>query len=334
MSTAGSTAQPHVTVVMRTKDRPRFLARAVASVLAQTFTDFELVVVNDGGDPSAVDGLIAERADSRVRVLHNVEPGGMVAASNRAIRESASELIAVHDDDDTWDPAFLERMTDHLARTGAMAAIATTDIVVERVEDDRVVTVERERLFPGLTSISLYELCFENYATPIAFVYRRAALDAVGGYDEAYGGAADWEFALRYLSQFEIEFLSTEQALAFYHHRPGASGIDANSVYTAEHRRLESRVANDLLRGDLAAGKLGLGLVVNMLRHDYESGESLFARQKIAIDERIEYLASCVAKVDQRVEALQQAITPAERLKSDLAFLRGIPKRLTRRSRH
>jgi hypothetical protein len=67
-----------------------------------------------------------------------------------------------------------------------------------------------------------------------------------------------------------------------------------------------------------------------MLRHDYERGESLFERHKVATDDRVEYLASCIAKVDQRVEALQTAVTPAQRLKADLAFLRSVPRILLR----
>ena len=330
MSKPGS---PAVTVVTRTKDRPLFLERALGSILGQTFRDFELVVVNDGGEPGPVDKLVAARADDRVRVLHNARATGMVAASNRAVDESRSPLIAVHDDDDTWHPSFLEQTTRHLEETGAMGVIATTDRVEEEVGPHGITPLARTRLFPGLRFVNLYQMCFENYATPIAFLYRRAALQAVGPYDERFGGAADWEFALRFLRQFEIEFLATEDALAFYHHRPAAQGVDVNSVYTDVHREAENRVANETLRADLAAGSLGLGFVVNALRYGYAQDEELFERHKQATDDRIEYLAACIAKVDQRVEALQQAVTPAERLKSDLAFVRTLPQRLARRLR-
>jgi glycosyltransferase involved in cell wall biosynthesis len=322
-----------VAVVLRTKDRPVFLERAVASVLGQTHDDLELVVVNDGGDPSAVDRVLARAADARITVLHNPSSEGMVAATNRALAASVSTFVAVHDDDDTWAPEFLARTVAYLESSIAMGVVATTDRVVERVVDGRIEVLSRERLFPDLRFVSLYRLCFENLATPIAFVYRREALATVGGYDERFGGAADWEFALRFAAAFEVDHLRTEQALACYHHRPGATGIETNSVYTDEHRRLESRVANELLRADLAAGRLGLGLIVNAVRFGYEADERMFAREKEALDERIEYLASCVAKVDRRVEALQDAVTPSARLKADLAFVRQLPRTVARRLR-
>jgi glycosyltransferase involved in cell wall biosynthesis len=322
-----------VAVVLRTKDRPRFLERAVASVLGQTFDDLELIVVNDGGAPASVDAVVDRAADGRVRVLHNAGSEGMVAATNRALAASDSTFVAIHDDDDTWAPTFLERTVGHLGQSEAMGVVATADRVVERVVDERIETLARERLFPDLRFVSLYRLCFENLATPIAFLYRREALAAVGRYDERFGGAADWEFALRFVRAFEVDYLRTEEALAFYHHRPDATGIDTNSVYTEEHRRLESRVANELLRDDLTAGRLGLGLIVNAVRFGYDADERMFAREKEALDERIEYLASCVAKVDQRVEALQEAVTPSARLKADLAFVRQLPWTVGRRLR-
>jgi glycosyltransferase involved in cell wall biosynthesis len=320
-----------VSIVMRTKDRPRFLERALGSVLAQTLGDFELVVVNDGGDAATVDDLVARAADARIRVLHNAGSAGMVAASNRVIRESRAPFVAVHDDDDTWHPTFLERTVRHADELEAMGVVATTDHVVERVDGDAIVELERTRLFPGVSDVSLYRLCFENYATPIAFLYRRVAFESIGEYDERFGGAADWEFALRFAQRYEIEFLATDEALACYHHRADATGIELNSVYTEAHRRAERRIANELMRGDVARGALGIGYVVNELRHRADADERLFDRQKEALDERVEYLASTVWKVDRRVEALERSLAPGARLRAWGRFTLGLPLRLLRR---
>jgi glycosyltransferase involved in cell wall biosynthesis len=317
---------------MRTRDRPLFLERALESVLSQTFGDFEAIVVNDGGDGATVERAVAERGDPRVRVLHIAESSGMEAASNRALRESDSTYVAIHDDDDTWDRSFLEQMTGLLEETAAMGAIATTDRVVERVEDGRIVRLEQQRLFPELRYVNLYRMCFENYATPICFLYRRAAFETVGYYDEELLSAGDWDFALRFLSRYEIELLRTPDALAFYHHRPDAGGGEVNAVHTDRHARFENLVANRLLRADLAAGRFGLGTIVNTVKYGRDWDESLFARGQRAGNTQVEYLADCVRKVDERLMALQEAMTPGERLKADLAFLRSLPARVARRS--
>src|SRR5919199_2711208 len=279
---------------MRTRDRPVFLERALRSVLGQTSTDYELVVVNDGGDREAVDALLRRSPvpeGARIRAVHHAEPVGLLSPPNAPIRDTSAPFVVVHDDDDTWAPSFLEQATRRLRESGAMGVIATTDKVVETVEDGRIVELERTRLHPEVAFVNLFALCFENYATPIAFLYRRAAYDAIGGYDESLGTVADWDFALRLVSRFDVELLRTPEALAFYHHRFDAAGADLNARYTDRHRGGENRIANRDLRGDLEAGGARVGLIMNALRREYSTGESMFARHKEATDEGIRYLA-------------------------------------------
>jgi glycosyltransferase involved in cell wall biosynthesis len=326
-----------VTVITRTKDRPLFLERAIRSVFSQTYTDFRLIVVNDGGDAAAVDGAVrreAGAASSRLEVVHHAVPlgrgAGMVLV-NQAARNSKSTYVVVHDDDDTWHPSFLELSVRRLEETGAMGVIATTDMVVERVENDRIVTVEQRPLYPGLQAINLYRMCLVNHAAPISFLYRRAAFDTVGYYDEELDGVSDWDFALRFLLHYDIEYLHTREAIAFYHHRPSARDLEINSVYTESHRIAENRIANRYLRDDIASGRLGLGFLLNSLRFASEREDAMFEREQLVAREQVEYLAECIRKLDARVQDLQRAGTPGARLKSDLAFLRSLPGKLLRR---
>ena len=108
---------------MRTKDRALFLSRAVSSVLGQTYSNWTLVVVNDGGDPAAVDAVLAEHAHrlaDRVTVVHNPASVGMEAASNIGIRHANTHYLLIHDDDDTLEPEFLENFQS-LQTTGRPA---------------------------------------------------------------------------------------------------------------------------------------------------------------------------------------------------------------------
>jgi glycosyltransferase involved in cell wall biosynthesis len=327
---------PSVTVVMRTRDRPLLFERALGSVLGQTYSDLELVVVNDGGDAEQVDELVRRHSapgPARVRVVHHREPLGLRSPPNAPIRESRSRFVAIHDDDDTWDPGFLEQTIGLLATTGAMGVVATTDRVVERVEDGRIHRVEQSRLHPGLRHLNLYELCFENLATTISFVYRREAYDALGGYDESLGTVADWDFAIRFLTRFDIELLRTPEALAFYHYRPEAAGDDLNSVYGDRHGWAENALANRYLRADLESGRLGLGLVMNVLRHEYKAREAVFEHEGAAADSRTEYVAAGIGRVDSRLAEIQFSLTPGQRLQAYLAYGLSLPRRLARRAR-
>lgn len=84
-----------VDIVMRTKDRPVFLARALDDVLAQTFTDWRLTIVNDGGDPELVDEAVGHRSEltDRTEVIHLPESLGRGGAIDRGVGACTSELI-------------------------------------------------------------------------------------------------------------------------------------------------------------------------------------------------------------------------------------------------
>ena len=319
---------------MRTRDRPLLLERAVESVVSQTFTDFELVVVNDGGDAAQVEEILARHPapdGAVVRAIHHRDALGLRSPPNAPIHDTASTYVVIHDDDDSWHPAFLARTTAYLEETRAMGVLARTERVVEEIRDGEIVTLSSEPFHGGLEYVSLYGTCFDNVATPIAFLYRREAYEAVGGYDETLGSVADWDFTLRFLLRFEIDVLRGDEPLAFYRHRPEASGGERNSVYSSEHEAARNLMANRYLRDDIASGRIGLGFAINMLREGYDARESVLARSNRVEAERIDYLALAIRGVDERVAAVEKAVTAGGRLRSDAALVRSIPGRLARR---
>ncbi len=242
---------------MRTRDRPLLLERAVESVVAQSLTDYELVVVNDGGDAGQVEEILARHpapAPARVRAVHHREALGLRSPPNAPIQETDSTYIVIHDDDDSWHPSFLELTTAHLEQTGAMGVLARTELVHEEIRGDRVETLSSRPFHGDLAFVSLYATCFDNVAAPIAFLFRREAYDAVGGYDESLGSVADWDFTLRFLLRYEIDVLRSDEPLAFYRHRPVAAAAERNSVYSDQHDATRNLMANRYLRDDISRG--------------------------------------------------------------------------------
>lgn len=299
--------QPKVAVVTRTRDRPLLLRRAMASVLAQTAGSWVHVIVNDGGDPGPVDSLVEEFGAAyagRVRVLHNPRSTGMEAASNRGVRESESDYVAIHDDDDTWHPEFLETMVGVLdAREGSVVrgAVCHSVLVEERIEGGGVEEVRRRSFNAGLAGISLPRLARDNLFPPISFVFDRAAAAAVGPFDESLPVLGDWEFNLRFCAEYEIEVVRRE--LAFWHHRLG--GVDpsyANSVNSrlAEMQRARDAIVNARTRAALRAGASSLGGLV-------AAGDQFYALERSVVsqtDSRLEALAEELRQVAQRQEAI------------------------------
>ena len=253
---------PRVAIVLRTKNRPLFLRRALGSIFAQTFSDFVVVVVNDAGEQTPVETVAKEftdRANGRIQVVHNAHSKGREAAMNTGVSASESTYLSIHDDDDTWAPTFLDESVRHLESSADQAVAVRTEVVYEHVDGEEITVDSREILASDLSQISLAEMIRHNYAPPISLLYRREVHDAVGLYDETLPVLADWDFNLRLLSRFTVGFIDGPP-LAFWHQRPTSVGDEGNSVVTAQqdHARYEIEIRDRYLRDDLERnGHLG-----------------------------------------------------------------------------
>lgn len=263
--------QPAVAIITRTKDRALLLRRAIESVLGQTFQDWVMVIVNDGGISAPVDELVEaykDRFKGRTCVIHNETSLGMEAASNIGLKGSESRYVVIHDDDDSWHPTFLERCTGFLDTNPypRVAGVITHTVrILERIERDRVVFEEKEPFNTWCKSITIYRMAAGNIFPPISFVYERRALEQIGYYREDLPVLGDWEFNLRFMKRYDI-FLIPEE-LAFYHHRLAAtSGVFSNSVIGGDSKHLfyDTLLRNELLREDLENNRIGVGYLTNI----------------------------------------------------------------------
>lgn len=281
-----------VGIVVRTKDRPYFLARALRSIAAQTYDDWQVFVVNDGGDPAGVLGVVGDSGiEEKVAVIDHPTSLGRWPSANAGVRAAVaagSSYLVLHDDDDSWAPAFLERSAAHLdAHPLAPGVVSRIEIVWESEDRGRYAETGREPFQAHLHDPLLGDTLLFNRFVPIGFLYRRELHEEIGPYDESLSVVGDWEFNLRILSRWTLEFLGDEP-LAFWHQRPSASGIDSNSVIAdgGDHEKYDALVRDAALRAYV--GEHGLGLVLYLtkfidrrlvdveegLRRDILSGES------------------------------------------------------------
>lgn len=255
-------SSPLVTIVTRTKDRALLLERALQDCAAQTYRNFEMVIVNDGGDPSEVDALLnkyAEELAGRARVIHNSESKGMEHASNQAIESSTGKYICIHDDDDTWHPTFLERCVSFLEDNPAFGGVAVrTEIVLEQIRGMKVVELGRMKAWPKIKRFSLSELMNANIAVPISCMYPRAVIEELGGFRADLPVVGDWEFHIRLAVKYDVGFLDGEP-LAFWHQRRSQRGAMGNSVFDAaeKHRYFDLMVRDEYLREYAQAHGIG-----------------------------------------------------------------------------
>lgn len=188
--------RPTFSVCIVVRDRPALLVEAVRSVLANTFEDFEVVIVDDGSRIPAAQ-VIADAhlsADRRVRVLAQ-PPTGIAEARNRGLRSAMGKYVTVLDSDDQLTVDALARLHHLLANTGGSWVYA--DYMEVRRGTSRCIRLPeyasaRRMLFGVLTRP---RLPFKHSGTTID----RTLLDRIGGYDESFRLFEDVELMLRAL---------------------------------------------------------------------------------------------------------------------------------------
>ncbi|CAB4687449.1 unannotated protein [freshwater metagenome] len=233
---------------MRTYERPVLLARAIASVQNQSFSDWELIIVNNGGNPAEVEAVVSvartTTGTSKITVLHLPERVGMEEASNQGLRATSSEYFAIHDDDDSWRPTFLETAVRTFTEHHDAAAVLMGVTRVHETFKGGKVWPEFHEKFPLDDSRLTYErLIGGNTFPPIAALFRRSILDAVGYFDSSLPVLGDWEFNLRAVRHGGFVFFP--ERLANYHTRtPESDRAAGNSITVGEDLHL--RVKKEL----------------------------------------------------------------------------------------
>lgn len=175
---------PRVSVVVPCYNGGQFLDGLLASLAAQTFRDFEIVIVDDGSNQTDTCTKLAS-LNSAVRLIRQ-DNAGLPAARNTGFRESRGEFVLPLDCDDTLEPSFLKEMVETLSQSPQDVGFAFCHI--------RLVG-QRQGVLPRY--LNSFDQLFLN-SLPYCMLIRRAAWERAGGYDEAMrDGYEDWEFNIR-----------------------------------------------------------------------------------------------------------------------------------------
>ena len=206
---------PRVSVIVTTYNQRPFLDDALASVAAQTFDDYEVVLLDDGSTDGTEDDF-GDRSDLRYVRQEN---RGVAAARNHGLRLTTGEYVAFLDGDDVWLPEKLTKQVAYLDEHEEVAAV-TVDLSLWFPTEDREEPYRPEQ---PAELLGFEDLIWNNtIRTPTTVMFRRSSLATVDGFDEAVRFADDYDLYLRLTEGWPIGRL--RQTLA--RHR-----IEANTTY-------------------------------------------------------------------------------------------------------
>ncbi len=228
----------HVSVIIPTYNREGSILRSVESVLAQTYPDFELWIIDDGSTDET-GRVVLSIADDRIRYHKCPQNRGVAAARNEGIRLAQYDYVAFQDSDDFWRADKLEKQM-RVFEEKPECGLVYCAFEGTKSDGSKVVipppSMSREdkqgRIYGQLLQANVID-------APTA-VIRKACLAKVGGFDTSLQCLEDWELFLRIAKEYEIGFVEEALLLSDLHNTGVSSHVGgyfhARCTMIARHR--------------------------------------------------------------------------------------------------
>gem|GEM_PF-7091791 len=180
-----------VSIIMPTKNRAATLPAAIASVQAQTWENWELLIIDDSSTDETDQVLEPLRSDPRIITLDCVG-AGVCDARNTGLREASGDMIAYLDSDNRWMPNYLELMLCDLERSGKDTGYAVLKCA------NSFNGSQPQDIFYRQVPFDYERLRFANFIDLNVFVHRKSVLEQLGSFDGSLKRMVDWDLILRY----------------------------------------------------------------------------------------------------------------------------------------
>ncbi|HTL45305.1 MAG TPA: glycosyltransferase family A protein [Vicinamibacterales bacterium] len=293
---------PTISVIMPAYNVEQYLAASVESVLAQTYRDWELVIVDDGSTDRT--GRFADEyaaRDPRIRVVHQ-RNGGLSAARNTAMRYARGEFFALLDSDDLWDPDFLT------AQMATFASRQHADVVTGNARNlGGPWHGTPARPWPDKRPQPLLaDILRDEEAVFIMSVFHRSVYQTVGDFDERLRSNEDYDYWLRAAAS-GFRFVRNDRPLGDYRRRDdslSASDVRMLGGLLTVYRKLRPALADrpdELAILDAQVARFETELLAAEARAAIDAGNRRAAADRLrALQSRRPTLAIAIAAVVAR----------------------------------
>lgn len=189
-----------VSVVIPTYNRAELINRAIESVLQQTYSDIEIIVVDDASEDET-ESAVKKIKSEKLRYIRLKQNGGACKARNTGIRAAKGNYVAFLDSDDIWNPDKLEKQMTFLREK--KAEVVACNGWYKKGEMERLIAKQQDK-----EVVDLDDLLNANCITTGALLVKRDMLISVGCFDERLPRYQDWDLVLRIAKITNIYFLN------------------------------------------------------------------------------------------------------------------------------
>lgn len=240
---------PLVSIIVRTKDRPKLLKRALQSIAAQTYRPLEVVLVNDGGCDLDVEEIKTILGDVSLNYIRLEKNTGRAHAGNTGIENSKGEYISFLDDDDIYYTAAINSLME-FGNLRKDKTIYGKVVCKTYTGDDENSTVISEKTI-GLP-FDRRRLIFENFIPINSFIVPRYFFDKTGPFDSTFEIYEDWDWLIRLSAICEFSFIDiviAEYSIFGIATITGKGGASLQNYYREKilQKHLQDVSAKDLL---------------------------------------------------------------------------------------
>ncbi|MEE8423517.1 MAG: glycosyltransferase [Thermodesulfobacteriota bacterium] len=204
--------EPLVSIIVRTKDRPELLNKALQSIASQTYRPIEVVLVNDGGCDLPEDELKEILGDVSLNYIRLKENRGRAGAGNVGIENAKGEYIGFLDDDDELASEHVTILVSFLIQSDYKVAYTDSLMVYKEYNSDthELTDMKKELVFSH--DFNFNRLVFENYIPFMCLLFDREVLIDSGGFDNSFEIYEDWDLLIRIGEKFPFYHISQTTA--------------------------------------------------------------------------------------------------------------------------
>ena len=246
LSAFSSKRAPRLSVLMPLYNGEHFLPEALESILSQTFTDFELLIVDDGSTDGSVEIVRSFCArDKRIRVFFLGKNFGISTAMNRGLREARAPLVARMDSDDYCAPSRFAAQVSYMDKHADIYVLGCRVLTIDE-DGNRIEKVGKfgAAFARGRRKIADYMVRGAYPLVHPTLIYRTAAVLAIGGYREVFPVGEDLDLYERMFVRYGCVFGNLSNGLHLYRCYPGSLSFIGGKYSLKQHHRIRALISH------------------------------------------------------------------------------------------